>query len=279
MGRKKRFAQAVLGAALLLPMTASGPGPAAARPGLTQNFNARSNGAPAYDPKPWNDASDDKISTFYDGHQDQLGKIAAKEGRLYIWPLSQILYKNTDAQLHAKYGLTLAEAKEFRAAFTTMAGGMQLSNNCYSYALNHPGNPPGWKLSPGEKAGLGIARKDEFDPKDLTRLVKADGLLPAGQEPVAKKGYYLVAMFVIPGDDFHFVRQNEDGSWSHKPGDEEVTNMDFKGRPITDPRKASMDDYQFVSYFYVPEGGLKFNHPMHQPPAKTKHAPAHPKQP
>lgn len=275
---RKRFAQAVLSLAMVLPAAGAAqaqtpPAPNRVTTAITRLFNVRSapvNDAPAYEPNAWNDAPDERVEKFYSTHQDQLAKVAKIEGRLYIWPLAQVLYKNTDQQMHAKYGLTLAEAKEFRAAFDVMTAGRQLRNNCYSYAINHPDNPPGWKLSPGEKAGLGIAKDDKFRPKTLTHLVEADGLLPAGQDPVAKKGYYLVAMFVIPGDDFHFVRQNNDGTWSHKPGDEEVTNLDFKDKRITDPKTANLGDYKFVSYFYVPEGGLKFIHPMHLPPAKPK---------
>jgi hypothetical protein len=276
--RRRKIAAAALGLAFVLPMTQPAPR-TYAKGAVTKIFNEKIRGitvpqAPAYDPGIWNDSSDDRIDKFYAAHQKELGKIVAVEKeKMYIWPLAQVLYKYDDAQMHRRYGLTLAEAKEFRQAFADMTDGRQLRNNCYSYAISHPDNPPGWKLSPGEKAGLGIAKEGKFDAKDLTRLVEADGLLSAGQNPVPKQGYYLVAMFVIPQDDFHFVRQDNDGTWSHKPGDEEVTNLDFDGKPITDPRHAALGQYQFVSYFYVPEGGLKFQHPDH-PPAKAK--PRHP---
>jgi hypothetical protein len=273
---RRRIAQAVLGLSLTLPC-AGGMPPRGARGPAAKQFNAKAApDAPAYDPVRWNDLSDKKIAAFYETHQGQLEKIARHEGRMYVWPLAQVLYKNSDRQLHDKYGLTLAEAKEFRAAFNDMAAGYQLRNNCYSYAIGHPDNPPGWKLSPGEKAGLGIAKENEFDNKDLLRLVKADGLTVAGNDPKPRQGYYLIAMFVIPGEDFHFVRQNDDGSWSQKSGEDAVTSLDFKGRPITDPRQADVGEYKFVSYLYVPKGGLKFDHPMHQPPAKHRPAPRKP---
>jgi hypothetical protein len=277
--RKRKIAALALGVTLLLPMTQSSSREYV-KGTATKLFNEKVRGikvpeAPVYNPDNWNDADQDKIDDFYAKHQKELGKIVAVEKeRMYIWPLAQVLYKYDDAQMHKRYGLTPAEAKEFRQAFDDMTDGLQLRNNCYSYAINHPDNPPGWKSSPGEAAGLGIAKKNKFDAKDLTRLVEKDGLLPAGDTPVQKKGYYLVALFVIPQDDFHFLRQDKDGKWSHKPGDEEVTNVDFKDKLITDPKQAALGKYQFVSYFYVPEGGLKFQHPEHQP-VRPKHASPH----
>ncbi len=281
MGWRKRTMAAALGIALVVPI-ARAPETARAKDAITTLFNEKVRGikapdAPAYDPDIWNDFDSDKTDQFYARHQKQLGKIVAIEKeRMYVWPLAQVLYKYDNAQMHRRYGLTLAEAKEFRQAFDDMTEGRQLRNNCYSYAIDHPDNPPGWKLSPGEKAGLGIAKKSQFDAKDLARLVEADGLLPAGANPVPKKGYYLVAMFFIPRDDFHFLRQDRDGNWSHKPGDEEVTNLDFDGKPITDPKQAALGKYQFISYFYVPSGGLKFQHPDHQPVKPKPTAPRKP---
>ncbi len=43
--------------------------------------------------------------------------------------------------------------------------------------------------------------------------------------------------------DFHFVRQNSDGSWTHKPGVTEVRNTDYKGNVIEDPAKANWGMY------------------------------------
>ena len=33
-----------------------------------------------------------------------------------------------------------------------------------------------------------------------------------------KEGYYAIAMFMHKGEDFHFCRQNSDGSWSQSSG-------------------------------------------------------------
>ena len=38
--------------------------------------------------------------------------------------------------------------------------------------------------------------------------------------------------------DYHWYRQNQDGTWSHKPGLTEVQNTDGNGMTIVDPRTA-----------------------------------------
>ena len=59
-----------------------------------------------------------------------------------------------------------------------------------------------------------------------------------------------------PDYDFHWYRQNEDGTWSHKPGLGPVTNLDASGNLIYDPqicdRSYNNIDYSiFVGYYYV----------------------------
>lgn len=87
----------------------------------------------------------------------------------------------------------------------------------------------------------------------------------------APTGSYLVAMYARPskgdrgdGDifNFHFIRQDKDGGWSGKFGDEDMANaqgaskLDMAGSPIIDPITADMGDYQFVAFLQVPSQGL-----------------------
>ena len=52
---------------------------------------------------------------------------------------------------------------------------------------------------------------------------------------------YNISLFLdIIGDgwnevDFHFYRQNLDGTWSHKPGNQNVVKTDYLGYEIIDP--------------------------------------------
>lgn len=84
--------------------------------------------------------------------------------------------------------------------------------------------------------------------------------------------YYAVALVYGPiyqkgqiiGYDYHWYRQNPDGSWSHKPGHGPVTNLDASGNVIFDPNLANrrteyadgvvVDYSEFVGYYYVGGG-------------------------
>lgn len=75
-------------------------------------------------------------------------------------------------------------------------------------------------------------------------------------------GYYKAFVAVAPasytyGADYHFYRQNPDGTWSHKPGGREVSHVDAANCPIWNPAKAnrkySVYDYsEPCSFFCVP---------------------------
>lgn len=66
---------------------------------------------------------------------------------------------------------------------------------------------------------------------------------------------------INPDTDYHWYRQNPDGTWSHKPGETEVTNLDASGELIYDPQVCDRDytydssskyNYEvFVGYFAV----------------------------
>ena len=73
-------------------------------------------------------------------------------------------------------------------------------------------------------------------------------------------GSYKGAMVVDPGNTYHFYRQNADGTWSHKPGVLDVTNIDSDGNKIYFPHIASrtyknsgINYTDFCSYFCIPK--------------------------
>lgn len=78
---------------------------------------------------------------------------------------------------------------------------------------------------------------------------------------VCPEGTYKVALVLDlnPNDmDFHWCRQNKDGTWSHKPADGEVQNWDYYGNPIYNPKYCDRrDSYTghnyttFVGFYYV----------------------------
>lgn len=90
-----------------------------------------------------------------------------------------------------------------------------------------------------------------------------------------------IALIVDQSDDYHFLRQDSNRFWSHKPGGNTVTNLDAYGHKIWDPKLAnynykSLNDNSslnyniFCTYFCVPRnvplylkarGGGKFKPP------------------
>ena len=137
------------------------------------------------------------------------------------------------------------------------------STNCYAYGANDPdGHPPG-KPQPGERCGHPAT---DASCAEVTRASICDGMVKAPDPPPQKPGYYPVALVVDPGVDYHWYRLDDNGRWSHKPGNTSATNVDASGNPITNPKTADRDygsvNYKdFCGYFYVPAGGIRTGPP------------------
>ena len=61
-----------------------------------------------------------------------------------------------------------------------------------------------------------------------------------------------VALIIDESDDYHFIRQDRNRFWSHKPGARKVSNLDAGGNRIWDPKLANYD--------YVKNGGSNLNY-------------------
>lgn len=70
-----------------------------------------------------------------------------------------------------------------------------------------------------------------------------------------------IALIVDPKRDYHFLREDPDGFWSHKPGSMDVSRIDSSGRPILRPDRAlfiyknhkePLRYTKFCGYFCVP---------------------------
>ena len=72
------------------------------------------------------------------------------------------------------------------------------------------------------------------------------------------EGYYKIALFLDRGEDYHFYRQNSDGTWSHKPAKYPVTNLDFYDNVIYDPEKCDRHTYDFDLYGQKTPGNRGF---------------------
>jgi len=184
----------------------------------------------------------------------------------------------------------------------------QPNNNCYAYGSNIT---PNTFPQPGRQSGYLLTADDFNQPFDtLGELVSSyavkDGLVlvgssmaelmqlkssrqgtnPGGGLQAGFLGGHFVALMVSPaGDanwpgDYHWARcDNSSGfcdSWSQKDGNDQVTNFDFAGKPITDPSTANWTvnqgpigqglpdagqdqvvEYAFYCFMFVPDTGVE----------------------
>lgn len=140
------------------------------------------------------------------------------------------------------------------------------SSNCYNYANNH-------KANGGVPAVPGPASRTSWTPeemlhaltvKDKLELVSNDGRLPQVC-PTDPKSHFLVVCLRDPlGNasftDFHCLRLDKDGRWSHKDGAGPVRRHDDVKNEITDLRNASFKlPLTFVGFFRSTKGVRRIN--------------------
>ncbi|HYG62486.1 MAG TPA: LamG domain-containing protein [Thermoanaerobaculia bacterium] len=126
------------------------------------------------------------------------------------------------------------------------SGSRLANNNCYNYANNKPTDT---FAQPGRAAG---AQWTSLTCAAVHQAAVADGLQPISGYP----SYVLdlktgVALVVAPGIDYHWYRLDDDGTWTHKPGNSPATNRDNSGNIITDPRTANRGIYTEFCGFYT----------------------------
>jgi hypothetical protein len=163
----------------------------------------------------------------------------------------------------------------------------QPNNNCYAYGCNITSNT---FPQPGRASGNLITTATLNGPA-IRGFAEQDGLRYVGTtiddiRGFAKRanplnGHFVALMISAPGDanwpgDYHWARCDDNidfDSWSQKDGNDQVTNFDFAGNPITNPSTANwtvnqgptnppsnMDDlivdYVFYGFMFVPEKGV-----------------------
>lgn len=130
---------------------------------------------------------------------------------------------------------------------------LQPVNNCYNYASNYRSDS---FAQPGRAAG---AEFTSYSCASVLAGAVADDLIDSSDADNQCPSYgHLVALVMAPGWDFHWYRKGPDGSWSHKPGSTQVTNVDNSGNPISDPRNANRGPYtEFCTFMVVMDGHIK----------------------
>ncbi len=158
---------------------------------------------------------------------------------------------------------------------------VQENTNCYAYILNQQtglADSVSTFLQPGalynyyntnDETDVDISNYDT-DHQQIVDAVCKDFqtyntqkgtnklFIPIERNAVCPKGTYKVALVIMPRQglssqrDFHWYRQNPDGTWSHKQGASKVTKNDESGNLIVDPYCADRGGYTlFVGYFAV----------------------------
>lgn len=137
--------------------------------------------------------------------------------------------------------------------------------NCYSYAVNAQKNPTTNSfdtMQPGQASKNSFSESDLTNTQKMLNIIKEDasvlgfGFTPIGKNEVCSTGSYKIA-FVLDNQmnyndkyryDYHWYRQNSDGSWSHKPGLTNVTNLDASNDTIMDPEMCDRNYGQGLNY-------------------------------
>jgi hypothetical protein len=137
-------------------------------------------------------------------------------------------------------------------------------NNCYNYALN---------IATGKNSVPGQWKtRERHDQREKSEVNQAPGMVAGAildgltflgtQYPppnACPQNCHMVALYVRPGEDFHWARRDKDGTWSHKEGKLRPAKITKGGQPVTDPRDCPTRDgagpaarqYEFCGVFCV----------------------------
>jgi hypothetical protein len=122
----------------------------------------------------------------------------------------------------------------------------QQYNNCYNYSTDILTNT---FAQPGNSKGLTIS----MSCKSVAQAAIQDGLKWRGNNyPYArpKRGHY-VALVIWKQNDFHWLRLDRNGLWSHKPGTTPVINYDSDFKLIKNPANQNLSPYNFCGYMWI----------------------------
>lgn len=135
------------------------------------------------------------------------------------------------------------------------------THNCFSYAMNvHDpkqialceGKPDCTANfhQPGGAAGYGGFSDDPKTCDNLRARIFGDNpaVRPTTFEAQCPAGSSKIALIVDESEDYHFLRQDANGYWSHKPGARSVRAVDAKGHRIWNP--------QLANYNYADDEGV-----------------------
>ena len=148
-----------------------------------------------------------------------------------------------------------------------------VNTNCYAYALRKDTDPETGEsqklaVDPGDfstknyandilmySPGRAALELSELVEKDAKALGYYCEIVYSIENYTPKEGNWLIALAYCPepsGLDYHFWRQEADGSWTHKLPTEDPRSTDFSGKTIYNPKNSDRGKYtQFVWYFEI----------------------------
>ena len=132
------------------------------------------------------------------------------------------------------------------------------THNCFSYAMNvyDPKQVAACHSTPNCEVPFpqpGIASGHDNFSESLPKTCPNMLLRIFGDNPIVRMsdfnsqcpaGFSKIALIIDESDDYHFLRQDANGYWSHKPGARHVTNVDACGHLIWNPKLAN---YNYAS--------------------------------
>lgn len=156
------------------------------------------------------------------------------------------------------------------------------SHNCYTYFLNMKSQKAvelckqdyGKKnicrrAQPGYYAGHEPLKENDYNCPNIMKRTFDDNpeMYVSNLKDKCDPKYYKGAVVVAPGRDYHYYRQDDDGSgyWSHKAGYKKSSVVDSNNNLIKDPKKAARDyggtlNYKdFCGYVCVPRSSRRKN--------------------
>lgn len=221
--------------------------------------------APEYDPSFWNDGSRYAYGITLNGVIPDFSK-AFREKYKDLTPstVAAHLRQRSSADIASDIGVSVLKVNQARQSIREIMSCLQYSSSCYSYAVDDPGPFPwGFKPQPGQISGLMKLDREPYTDAELIERVEADGAEYCGmdfQNDSNDEGYKIGLFMRKDRRDFHFIRSDGNGLWSHKMAHCLVVNRDYnkdKQRLITNPLRADFGLYAHpVGFFKIPEGGL-----------------------
>ncbi|ECI7593179.1 hypothetical protein S958_003652 [Salmonella enterica subsp. enterica] len=82
----------------------------------------------------------------------------------------------------------------------------------------------------------------------ITQAAIRDGVTRPDRNDNCPKGYHKIYLVIAPSVDYHWYREDSKGSWSHKPGNAEISDVDASWAPITNSLSADHDYGNGLNY-------------------------------